>query len=155
MPDQDGRENAVMLKLNAVSAVVRDKNLLLVDDSIVRGTTMRKIINLLKNAGARRVEVWVTCPPIKSPCYYGIDMPTHSELIASSLSIEQIRQAVGADELCYQTIGGLLNAIKFTENETCLSCLTGRYPTPLAQRIADENDASDQDPEIRSWEARQ
>jgi len=152
MPDQDGRENAVMLKLNAVTAVVRDKNVLLVDDSIVRGTTMRKIISLLKNAGARRVEVWVTCPPIKSPCFYGIDMPTHSELIASNLTVEQIRQAIGADELCYQTIDGLLNAIGFTENEACLACLTGKYPTPLAQKIANEKDANHQDQGIRFWE---
>ena len=152
MPNQEGRENAVMLKLNAVTAVVRNKNLLLVDDSIVRGTTMRKIISLLKNAGARRVEVWITCPPIKSPCFYGIDMPTHSELIASTLSIEQVRQAVGADELCYQTIEGLLDAIGFAENETCLACLTGKYPTPLAQKIANEKDADHPDQGIRSWE---
>ena len=113
MPHQEGRDNVVQLKLNAVRGVVEGKNVLLVDDSIVRGTTMKKIVNLLKEAGASRVEVWVTCPPIKSPCFYGIDMPTHSELIASTRSVDEIRRTVGADELCYQTIDGLIDAIGF------------------------------------------
>lgn len=145
MPHQQGRENAVRLKLNAVRGVVQGKNVLLVDDSIVRGTTMKKIVNLLKEAGASRVEVWVTCPPIKSACFYGIDMATHSELIASTKSVEEIRQIVGADELCYQTIDGLVDAIGLPKNETCLSCLTGVYPTPLAQKIADEMRVAPQD----------
>jgi amidophosphoribosyltransferase len=138
MPHQERRDNAVRLKLNAVRTVVEGKNVLLVDDSIVRGTTMKKIVNLLKEAGANRVEVWVTCPPIRSPCFYGIDMPTHSELIASTKSVEEIRQTVGADELCYQTVDGLVDAIGFPKQETCLACLTGIYPTPMAQSIADE-----------------
>lgn len=152
MPHQEGRDNAVRLKLNAVRAVVDGKNILLVDDSIVRGTTMRKIVNLLKDAGARRVEVWVTCPPIKSPCFYGIDMATHSELIASSKSIDEIRETVGADELCYQTIDGLLEAIGFPEDQTCLACLTGKYPTPIAQTVADTMRGRPQDQHVRYWE---
>lgn len=152
MPHQEGRENAVRLKLNAVRAVVQGKNVLLVDDSIVRGTTMRKIVNLLKEAGARRVEVWVTCPPIRSPCFYGIDMATHSELIASAKSVQEIRETVAADELCYQTIDGLLDAIGFPERDTCLACLTGEYPTPLAQRIAVEMRGKPQDRNMRYWE---
>ncbi len=152
MPHQEGRDNAVRLKLNAVRAVVQGKNVLLVDDSIVRGTTMRKIVTLLKEAGASRVEVWVTCPPIKSPCFYGIDMPTHSELIASSRSVEEVRKTVGADELCYQTIEGLLDAIGYPKQETCLACLTGEYPTALAQKIADEMRGKPQDRNVRYWE---
>lgn len=152
MPYKDGRDNAVRLKLNAVRGVVGGKNVLLVDDSIVRGTTMKKIVNLLKEAGASRVEVWVTCPPIKSPCFYGIDMSTHSELIASEKSVEEIQQTVGADELCYQTIDGLVDAIGFPKRETCLACLTGVYPTPLAQRIADEMRAKPQNEHLRYWE---
>lgn len=152
MPRQEGRNNAVRLKLNAVRTVVQGKSVLLVDDSIVRGTTMRKIVSLLKEAGASRVEVWVTCPPIKSPCFYGIDMPTHSELIASSKSVEEIRDTVGADALCYQTIEGLLDAIGFSDQETCLACLTGQYPTPLAQKIASEMRGKPQDQNIRYWE---
>jgi amidophosphoribosyltransferase len=152
MPYQEGRDNAVRLKLNAVRTVVEGKNVLLVDDSIVRGTTMKKIVNLLKEAGASRVEVWVTCPPIRSPCFYGIDMPTHSELIASTKSVEEIRRTVGADELCYQTIDGLVDAIGFPKRETCLACLTGVYPTSLAQSIADEMQAKPQNQNVRYWE---
>jgi len=154
MPRQEGRDNAVRLKLNAVRAVVHSKDVLLVDDSIVRGTTMRKIVNLLKEAGANRVEVWITCPPVKSACFYGIDMASHSELIASTRSLDQIRQIVGADALCYQTIEGLLDAIGFTKQETCLACLTGQYPTPLAQRIADEMWAKPQKQNVRYWETK-
>jgi len=152
MPRQEGRDNAVRLKLNAVRAVVEGKNILLVDDSIVRGTTMRKIVNLLKEAGARRIEVWVTCPPIKSPCFYGIDMASYAELIASSKSVEEIRKTVGADELCYQTIEGLLDAIGLPKQEMCLACLTGVYPTSLAQRIADDMRTNPPSPTVRYWE---
>jgi amidophosphoribosyltransferase len=152
MPRQEGRDNAVRLKLNAVRAVVHGKNVLLVDDSIVRGTTMGKIVNLLKEAGANQVEVWVTCPPVKSACFYGIDMASHSELIASTKSIDQIRQTIGADALCYQTIDGLLDAIGFTKQETCLACLTGQYPTPLAQKIADEMRGKAQNQSVRYGE---
>jgi len=152
MPGQSNRKNAVGLKLNAVRAVVEGKNVLLVDDSIVRGTTMQKIVNLLKDAGASRVEVWVTCPPIKSPCFYGIDMATHAELVASNHSIEEIRCKVGADALCYQTINGLIDAIGFAEHETCLACLTGVYPTPLAQKIADEMQAKPEGQKVRYLE---
>jgi len=113
---------------------------------------MRKIVNLLREAGAARVEVWVTCPPLKSPCYYGIDMSTHSELIASTRSIEEIRKTVGADELRYQRIEELLDAIGFSEQQTCLACLTGKYPTPLAQKVADETRGRPQSQNVRYWE---
>ena len=152
MPRQAGRDNAVRLKLNAVRAIVQDKSVVLVDDSIVRGTTMRKIVSLLKEAGAKRVEVWVTCPPIKSPCFYGIDMASHAELIASDKSVDEIRKLVGADALCYQTIEGLLDAIGFPKQEVCLACLTGEYPTALAQKIANEMRTNPTNPTIRYWE---
>jgi amidophosphoribosyltransferase len=155
MPRQEGRDSAVTLKLNAVRAVVEKKSVLLVDDSIVRGTTMRKIVNLLKDAGAGRVEVWITCPPLKSPCFYGIDMASYTELIASDSSIEEIRQTLGADALCYQTIDGLLDAIGFQRSETCLACLTGQYPTPLAQRLADEMQGKEHETNARYWETHQ
>ena len=157
MPGQKKRDKAVRLKLNPVRPVIQGKNVLLVDDSIVRGTTMSKIVSLLKEAGANRVEVWITCPPIKSPCFYGIDMPTHSELIASSKQTDEIRAIIGADELCYQTIDGLVDAIGFPKNETCLACLTGIYPTPLAQKIANEmlTNPRSQTQQTRYWESRQ
>lgn len=152
MPNQQGRDNAVRLKLNAVRGVVGGKNVLLVDDSIVRGTTMRKIVNLIREAGAKRVGVWVTCPPIKSPCFYGIDMSTYSELIASTRSVDEIRVIVGADELFYQTVSGLIDALGYPKEETCLACLTGEYPTPLAQKIAEETRGKPQDQNVRYWE---
>lgn len=114
---------------------------------------MKKIVNLLKEAGASRVEVWVTCPPIKSPCFYGIDMPTHSELIASSKSVEEIRRGVGADALSYQTLDGLLDAIGLPKQETCLACLTGVYPTPLAQSRVDEMRPKTDHQNVRPWES--
>ena len=138
MPDQQGRDNAVRLKLNAIHAVVDGKNVLLVDDSIVRGTTMRKIVNLLREAGASHVEVWVTCPPIKSPCFYGIDMATYGQLIGSRHTAEEIAEIIGADAVCYQSIDNLVKATGFTQDQLCLACVTGKYPTPLAQKIADE-----------------
>ncbi len=156
MPGQKKRDKAVRLKLNVVKAVVQGKNILLVDDSIVRGTTMKKIISLLKEAGANRVEVWITCPPIKSPCFYGIDMPSHSELIASNKEPDKIRSILGADALCYQTINGLVDAIGLTKQETCLSCLTGEYPTPLAQKLVNEMLIKPQRPgQARYWETHQ
>lgn len=157
MPGQKKRDKAVQLKLNPVKAVVQGKNVLLVDDSIVRGTTMSKIISLLKEAGASRVEVWITCPPIKSPCFYGIDMPTYVELVASNKETDEIRTILGADELCYQTIDSLVDAIVFPKQETCLACLIGTYPTPLAQKIANEmlTHPQNQAQQMRYWESRQ
>jgi amidophosphoribosyltransferase len=155
MPHQEGRDNAVILKLNAVRTVIQGRNILLVDDSIVRGTTMGKIVNLLKQAGAKHIEVWITCPPIRSPCFYGIDMSTHSELIAARESVDEIRRTVGADELCYQTVPGLLDALELSREETCLACLTGEYPTPLAQEIATKSRGKprDRDQNARYLEA--
>lgn len=137
MPGQDRRENSVALKLNPIKSVLRDKKVVLVDDSIVRGTTSRKIVNLVRGAGAKSVEFWVTCPPIISPCFYGIDISTHEELIAATKTIPEIEKALNVDRVGYQTIEGLVRALGFDRNELCMACLTGEYPTPLAQKIAD------------------
>jgi amidophosphoribosyltransferase len=138
MPGQNRREDSVALKLNPVKSVLKDKRVILVDDSIVRGTTSRKIVNLVKSGGAASVELWITCPPIISPCFYGIDISTHEELIAATKTVSDIEKALEVDKLCYQTRQGLVNAIGFSEKELCMACLTGLYPTPLAQKIADE-----------------
>jgi len=136
MPEQKTREDAVKTKLNPVKSVLKDKNITLIDDSIVRGTTTKKIVKLVKNAGAKNVDVWITCPPIVSPCFYGIDMKSHSELIAANNSVEEIRDIMGADSLNYQTIEGLKDAIGI--EGLCTACLTGVYPTEDAQKIADK-----------------
>lgn len=138
MPGQRRRENAVKMKLNPLKAVLKGKSVCLVDDSIVRGTTIRNIISIVREAGAREVHVKITCPPIISPCFYGIDIATHQELIAAGRSVEEIRRLIGADSLDYQTIEGLVDAVGIGKENLCLACLTGNYPTPKAQRLADK-----------------
>lgn len=135
MPEQKSREEAVRTKLNPVKAVLRDKRIVLIDDSIVRGTTTKKLVKIAKDAGAKSVDVMITCPPITSPCFYGIDMKTHSELIAANNTVEEIRESMGADSLNYQTLEGLQDAIGI--DGLCNACLTGVYPTEEAQKLAD------------------
>jgi amidophosphoribosyltransferase len=127
-PSQSAREYSVKLKLNPVRQVVQDKKIALIDDSIVRGTTMRRTVRLLKMAGAREVHVRPSCPPIISPCYMGIDFPTREELIASSRTVEEIASFIEADSLGYQSIEGLISCIGLGKCELCLACLTGDYP---------------------------
>jgi len=152
MPSQKMRDEAVKVKLNPIRSVLKDKHIILVDDSIVRGTTSKKIVNLVKKAGAKKVDVWITCPPIISPCFYGIDIATHGELIAANNKIPEIEKAINADKLCYQTIQGLVKAIGFKKSELCMACLTGEYPTPTAQHIADNMKDQTSLKRIRYWE---
>lgn len=128
MPSQDLRETSVKLKLNPVKSLVKGKDVALIDDSIVRGTTMRRIVKLLKSAGAKSVHVRISCPPIISSCYMGVDFPTKGELMASHMSVDEIRNFIGADSLGYQSIEGLVDGIDLPKGELCLACLTGKYP---------------------------
>ena len=137
MPKQNLRENAVKVKLNPLRSVLKDKKIILIDDSIVRGTTIKNIVQMVRRAGAKEVHVRITCPPIVSPCFYGIDIATHGELIASKKSVEEICKSIGADSLGYQTIEKLVDAIGIEKENLCLACLTGEYPTPKAQKLAD------------------
>src|SRR5207247_9479657 len=109
-PSQSIRERGVKLKLNPIPDAIRGKRLVVIDDSIVRGTTTRQIVQALREAGAAEVHSRITCPPIKWPCFYGIDMPTRHELVASDLSVEEIRRFVGADSLGYLSLDGLVAA---------------------------------------------
>lgn len=152
MPEQKARANSVMVKLNPVSSVLKDKKVVLVDDSIVRGTTSEKIVDLVKRAGAKKVELWITCPPIVAPCFYGIDIATHKELVAFDKSISDVEKLVKADRLCYQTLEGLVHAIGCNDQELCLGCLTGKYPTPVAQEISDQMKGKKSNERIRYWE---
>jgi amidophosphoribosyltransferase len=138
MPEQAHRENAVKVKLNPLRSILQGQRVIVVDDSIVRGTTLKNIVNMIRRAGAKEIHVRITCPPIISPCFYGIDISTHAELIASHNSIDEIRKILGADTLGYQTISGLVDAIGLRRENLCLACLTGEYPTPRAQQIADK-----------------
>jgi len=139
MPTQEAREGAVRMKLNPLKSVIRGKRIILVDDSIVRGTTLRNIVAMLKSSGAKEVHVRITCPPIISPCFYGIDISSRSELIAANHSIEEIEKLLGADSLVYQSLEGLIDAIGLPGGDLCNACLTGKYPTPIAQERAEED----------------
>ncbi|ASJ03370.1 amidophosphoribosyltransferase [Thermococcus profundus] len=125
-PGQFNRELKVKLKLSPVKEVIDGKRVVLVDDSIVRGTTMRRIVSLLRKAGAREVHVRIASPPIRHPCYMGIDIPTRHELIAAFGSVEKVREAIGADSLAYLSVEGLIRAVG--KKDLCLACLTGEYP---------------------------
>lgn len=135
MPHQKGRDESVHLKFNPIKAIIRGKRVVLVDDSIVRGTTLRKLVNLLKRAGAKEVHVRISCPPIKSPCVFGVDFPTFEELAAFNKSVPEIREKLNADSLGYQNIEGLVKAIGFPRSELCLACLTGEYPTQSSKEL--------------------
>jgi len=127
-PGQKAREYSVKLKLNPVKQVVKGKKIAVIDDSIVRGTTMRRTVRLLKSAGTKEVHVRISCPPLVSPCYMGIDFPTREELIASNRTVEEISSFIEADSLGYQTIDGLISSIGLPRCKLCLACLTGEYP---------------------------
>ena len=130
-PSQALRHRGVTVKLNPLRDVVRDRRLVVVDDSIVRGTTTRSIVGLLRKAGAAEVHVRISAPPIHHPCFYGIDTQVETELIAASNSVEEIRDFIGADTLGYLSIPGLLCALELPYEGFCFACFDGRYPEPV------------------------
>jgi amidophosphoribosyltransferase len=129
-PTQAGRDAKVKVKYNAVREVLRGKSVVMVDDSIVRGTTTRGLVTMVRAAGAREVHLRVSSSPVTGPCYYGIDTPTREELIAANMSIEEITQAVGADTLGYLTLDGMLESVPGGPEGFCHACFSGDYPTP-------------------------
>lgn len=131
LPDQSARENAVAMKMNPIRSTIEGKRVLIVDDSIVRGTTLMKLIKLLRSAGAKEVHVRIGCPPVIAPCYYGVDMKTRDQFIACTHTIEQIRQSIGADSLAYISIDGLVEALDMPKDDLCLACVNGLYPTRI------------------------
>ena len=132
-PEQAIRDFGVKLKLNPVRHLLEGKRVVLVDDSLVRGTTSRKIVRMVRQAGARAVHLRISCPPTISPCFYGVDTPTRGELIASTQSTEEIRRFVEADSLGYLSLDSLRRAVGDTKGEYCYACYTGDYPTELVQ----------------------
>ncbi|KYD10229.1 amidophosphoribosyltransferase [Heyndrickxia sporothermodurans] len=134
-PSQSLREQGVKMKLAPVRGVVEGKRVIMVDDSIVRGTTSRRIVTMLREAGAKEVHVCISSPPMKNPCFYGIDTSTHEELIASKHSVEEIREIIGADSLTFLSVEGMLKAIGRPQDGNqcgqCLACFTGNYPTEI------------------------
>jgi amidophosphoribosyltransferase len=128
-PSQAIRDFGVKLKLNPVRHLLEGKRVVLVDDSIVRGTTSRKIVRMVRSAGAREVHLRISCPPTVSPCYYGVDTPSRRELIAAKNDIKQITEYVQADSLAYLSLASLRDSVKDAEGRFCYACYTGKYPT--------------------------
>jgi amidophosphoribosyltransferase len=118
----------VKVKLNPVRSLLAGQRVVLIDDSIVRGTTSRKIVKMVRAAGASEVHVRISCPPTISPCFYGVDTPQRSELIAATHSLDEIRRYLEADSVAYLSFDGLLAAVTPDSGRYCTSCYTGRYP---------------------------
>jgi amidophosphoribosyltransferase len=130
-PHQSIRHFGVRVKLNPVKSILHGRRVVLVDDSIVRGTTSRKIVRMVRAAGAREVHMRISCPPTISPCFYGVDTPQKGELIAANQSLEEIRRFIDADSLGYLSLEGLLASVGPARQSYCTSCYTGHYPVAV------------------------
>jgi amidophosphoribosyltransferase len=135
-PHQSIRHFGVRVKLNPVKSILNGRRVILVDDSIVRGTTSRKIVKMVRAAGASEVHLRISCPPTISPCFYGVDTPKRAELIGATHSLEEIRRYVGADSLAYLSLEGMLESVGKTRSSYCTSCYTGKYPVAFPQNEA-------------------
>lgn len=131
MPNQNMRETAVRLKLNTIRQNLEGKKVILMDDSIVRGTTSRRIVDMVRKAGAEEVHMRIGSPPIMSPCYLGIDMATREELVAAHKTVAGVEAVINADSLGYVSVEGLVEAVGIPEDDLCLGCLTGVYPVEI------------------------
>jgi amidophosphoribosyltransferase len=125
------RDHSVRIKFNPVKGVLNGKRIVVVDDSIVRGTTFKKLSKLLRSVGAKEIHLRVSSPPIISPCFYGMDFPTREELMASYRSVDEIRQFIEVDSLGYLSLEGLLSSVPDGTNSYCAACFSGKYPTEL------------------------
>lgn len=139
MPTQKERELAVKLKVNPMNSEIEGKRIVVIDDSIVRGTTSESLIKILKKAGAKEVHMMIGCPPVIAPCYYGVAMATKEELIANNYSIEEIREKLDAETLGYISMEGLIEAIGISEDELCLGCINEEYPTEIPEDLEPES----------------
>jgi len=136
LPSQKERDRAVSLKLNIIPDVVRGKRIILVEDSIVRGTTTRSKMRAIRRAGAKEIHLRVSCPPIRHPCFYGIDFPTRKELIAHERTVEQIREFLEVDSLAYLSIDGMLSCLKGPKSHYCTACWSGEYKLPVEDPVS-------------------
>ncbi len=130
-PDQRIRDLGVKLKFNPLPQMLEGKRLVVVDDSIVRGTTTPKVVQLLRRAGVKEVHMRICAPPIRYPCFFGVDMATRRELIAAQKTVDEVRDFIGADSLGYLSIDGLIKAVALPKDIFCLACFTGDYPIPV------------------------
>lgn len=134
-PSQIIRDFRVKVKLNPIKEVLRDKNVVIIEDSIVRGTTSRIRVKTIREAGAKKVHMRVSCPPLRHPCFYGIDFPTKKELIASKREIKWIKNFIGVDSLEYLSLEGMLKAMPLPKERFCTACFSGNYPTKLPKKL--------------------
>jgi amidophosphoribosyltransferase len=132
-PRQSIRSFGVRIKLNPVRDLIAGRRVVLIDDSIVRGTTSKKIVRMVREAGASEVHVRISCPPTISPCYYGVDTPSKTELIAAQMSVEEIRRFIEADTLGYLSLEGMIEATGISPDSTCVACWNGNYPTRITR----------------------
>jgi amidophosphoribosyltransferase len=132
-PRQSIRSFGVRIKLNPVRDLIQGRRVVLIDDSIVRGTTSKKIVRMVREAGAKEIHVRISCPPTISPCYYGVDTPNKSELIAANMSVEEIRKFIEADSLGYLSLEGLIAATGLSPDSSCVACWNGQYPTRITR----------------------
>jgi len=131
LPDQIERDRAVAQKLNIIPDVVSGKRIVIVEDSVVRGTTTRSKMRAIRRAGASEIHLRVSCPPIRNPCFYGIDFPTKEELIAHNRSVAEIREFLEVDSLAYLSLEGMLACMKHPSNDYCTACWSGQYKIPI------------------------
>jgi amidophosphoribosyltransferase len=136
-PSQTIRQLGIRLKLNPLREIIEGKRIIVVDDSIVRGNTQRAIVRMLREAGAREIHVRISSPPVKWPCYYGIDFATRAELIANGLEVEEIRRSIGADSLGYVSLEGLISATQVASERLCSACFTGEYPIRIPEDLSE------------------
>ena len=136
-PSQTIRQLGIRLKLNPLREIIEGKRIVVVDDSIVRGNTQRAIVRMLREAGAREIHVRISSPPVKWPCYYGIDFATRGELIANGLEVEEIRRSIGADSLGYVSLDGLISATQVPSKRLCSACFTGEYPIRIPEDMSE------------------
>ncbi|MEK7523347.1 MAG: phosphoribosyltransferase family protein, partial [Patescibacteria group bacterium] len=130
-PEQHIREMGVRIKFNPLKEIVKGKRIIIIDDSIVRGTTIKKIVKMLRSCGAKKIHIRVCSPPVTDPCYFGIDTPDKKQLIASGMTVAEIEKFVGADSLAYLSLEGLKKASRVKSNRLCTSCFDGKYPIPV------------------------
>jgi amidophosphoribosyltransferase len=145
-PSNGLRQRGVTVKLSALREQVRGRRLVVVDDSIVRGTTTRQIVGLLRRAGAKEVHLRISAPPIFNPCFYGIDTQIETELIAAHKTVEEIREFVDADSLSYLSIGGVLQALDLPRERFCFACFDGNYPVPVPYDVANHKFLLEREP---------
>ena len=135
MPEQHTRNQGVRLKLNPLKHILKGKAVILIDDSVVRGTTSKQIIDMIKGAGAKKVYFLISSPPVKYPDFYGVDTPRQKDLIAARKTVKEIEKEIGVSALHYLSYGGLLRAVGIPESSLCTSCFTGKYPVDLGERV--------------------